>query len=851
MTVLSRASLRYLARHPAQIALSLLGIALGVAVVVGIELASASAKRAFELSSRAVAGTATHVLRSGPAGVPDDVYARLRREPDAPPMAPVVEHTVVLLAKDGRPRRTLEFLGIDPFAEGPFRALPELRGDGAGLAVSLLRERGGVLLAEPTARELSLAPGDTVPLRIDSRVVLARLVGVWVAGDEIARGALESVLLADIATAQELAAVSGAVSRVDLVLPAEAGARSRAEAWLRARLPPRVEIARSSARAESLAGMTAAFETNLRALGLLALFVGVFLVYNTVTFSVVQRRALWASLRTLGVTRREVFRLVCGEALALGALGTALGLALGAALGAGLVGLVARTLNDLYFTVEVTGVRLDGAVLVRGVLLGLGGTLLGAVPPALEATSEAPRTAQMRSTLESRARALVPRLSLGGLAIALVALALLAVTRNSLPASFAALFGLMLAAALLAPAFTLLACELSARALGTHGLGRLAARGVARNLSRSAVAVAALSIAIAASIGTGVMSASFRGTVERWLDFSLVADVYVSAPSPVSSRNDSDLPPGLVERLLARPDVAGATTYRGFETTDARGRTLFGAALDMDERGRSAYAFAAGEAPEVWRRFEAGAAIVSEPFARRFEVGVGDAVALRTDRGLESFPIAGVYFDYTSEGGFVQISRAAYQRSFLDRGVSSLGLFLAPGAGAETTVNALRRDLRPDEVPRIRSNAALRRASLDVFDRTFRITAVLRLLAGVIAFIGTLSALLALQFEREREIGVLRAIGLTPRQVRRLVLTETGLMGAIAGVFALPLGAVLAWVLTEHINTRAFGWSLDLLLPPSIFAQAMGLAVLSALLAGIVPAWRMSRVSPARALRSE
>ena len=163
----------------------------------------------------------------------------------------------------------------------------------------------------------------------------------------------------------------------------------------------------------------------------------------------------------------------------------------------------------------------------------------------------------------------------------------------------------------------------------------------------------------------------------------------------------------------------------------------------------------------------------------------------------------------------------------------------------------MRARLRPGEVPLIRSNASLREASLEVFDRTFGVTSVLRLLAGAVAFVGVLSALLALQLERARELGVLRAIGLTPRQVRRLVLSETGLMGAIAGLIALPLGAGLAWILIEHINTRAFGWSLWLQLPASLLVQALGLAVLAALLAGLVPAWRMARISPARALRSE
>ncbi len=443
----------------------MLGIALGVAVVVGIELASRSAQRAFELSSEELRPGHARARRRS-RGRAQELYAALRRDPQAPPLAPVVERTVVVDDAAGRERRTLELFGVDPLAEGPFRTLPARASGGSGGAVDLLLEPGGVLLSQETATALGLAPGDPLRLRVDSRLVDAHLVDVLLPASALEGRSIESLLVADLSTAQQLTGSLGRLSRVDLKLPADQGQRARVEAWLAQRLPAGVALAPASRSAESLAGMTAAFETNLRALGLLALFVGVFLVYNTVTFSVVQRRSPWASLRTLGVTRREVFRLVCGEALALGAVGTALGLGLGALLGSGLVHMVARTINDLYFAVQVSSLSLDAGILTRGLLLGLGGTLLGAVPPALEATAQAPRTAQVRSTLESRARRLVPRLALLGVALALLALALLGLTRESLAASFVALFALLLAAAFLAPAFTVAACALAAHARG-------------------------------------------------------------------------------------------------------------------------------------------------------------------------------------------------------------------------------------------------------------------------------------------------------------------------------------------------------------------------------------------------
>ena len=174
---------------------------------------------------------------------------------------------------------------------------------------------------------------------------------------------------------------------------------------------------------------------------------------------------------------------------------------------------------------------------------------------------------------------------------------------------------------------------------------------------------------------------------------------------------------------------------------------------------------------------------------------------------------------------------------------------VAPGADVSATIEILRARAGAEQDLLIRSNRALREASLEIFDRTFAITAVLRVLATAIAVIGVLSALMALQLERSRELGVLRAQGLTPREVWRLTLAETGLLGAIAGALAVPVGIGLALVLIRVINRRAFGWSIEAVIPMDVLLQAVGLAVAAALAEGMYPAWRMSRTRPAPGLR--
>jgi putative ABC transport system permease protein len=847
---LALASLRSLARHPWQIALSIAGIALGVAVVVGIDLASLSARRAFELSSEALIGRATHAI-SAPGGVPDELYSRLRRGEPELDVAPVIERGVRAL---GDSPRTMTLLGVDPIADAAVR--PWLSGNDGALSrdrrsstTDLLTKHGTALIARSAAQALGVSLGGELSLRVDSRVEALRVLGWLEPQDELARRALEGLIVVDIATAQELCQFEGRLTRIDVaVSDASKGAIER----LRTSLPPGTTLAPANERSEGLADMARAFDLNLSMLALLALLVGMFLIYNTMTFSVVQRREMIGAMRTLGVTRAQVFAAVASEALWIGALGTVIGVALGTLLARGLVQLTTRTINDLYFTVAVSDVELAPRELARGVVLGLGATLAGALAPAFEATRCAPRVAQMRSSIELATRGRAVRFAIAGALLAAIAALCLATPGRRLDTAFIGLFALLGAFALAVPAACLAIARFAAAPLGSifGSFGRQAARGVVANLSRTWIAVAALSIAIAATVGMGVMIASFRSTLARWLEISLRADIYVSAPSLQASRNLSTLDPALVERVRREPGIDAIGTYRGTLLDTPRGPLNVGA-IEVPGREESSFHFLAGEPAEVWRAFRSGAVIVSEPFAWRHEVGVGDELELPTDDGPRKFAIAGVYSDYTSDRGFVMLERATYERFWRDRGIGSLAIFAKPGTDPSELIGRLRALVPGDEQVLIRPSRVLREVSLALFERTFKITDVLRLLATAVAFIGVVSALFALELERARELAILRALGAFPRDIATLVLTESGLMGAIAGVLALPLGLALALVLTHVVNRRSFGWTLAIEIPPGVLAAAVGLALAAALVAGIYPAWRMSRAPIARALRGD
>ena len=827
-----RALLRYPLRHPWQLGLAILGIALGVAVVIAVDLANASARRGFDLAMSRITGHATHRIVGGSAGVPETIYTRLRVERGFRPAAPVVTGYLPLA---DRPGQLLQILGIDPFAERPFRdPAADITGNGFDLRA---------LLLNPGAALLPGAMGETVTLKRGAQRFTLQRAGA-LDGPE-----LDGLALTDISTAQELLGQIGQLSHIDLILP-EGSAGERSAAELRAWLPSDLRLETPEGRNRATRDISAAFSLNLTAMSLLALVVGMFLIYNAMTFAVVQRRTLLGILRALGVTRRELLVVVLGEALLLGLIGTLLGCLLGLWLGSGLVHLVTRTINDLYYVLSVREFTIDSWSLAKGAGLGLLATLVAAWLPAREAADTPPRAVLSRAHLETRWRIALPRLILFGLGL-LAGGGLVLMLSRSLGVGFVGLFLLVLGCALLTPPALVGLVRLNRPLSVKLGLlARMANRDVARHLSRTGIAVAALMVAFATTVGVGVMVDSFRSGVAIWINDLLNADLYVAPPGNEGGNPDI-LQPATLAALRAIPGVAAVSSYRRV-TLDLAGRPVQLQAVELAPAAQKGYRLIDGDPTQAWRAFETGESIlVSEPLAYRRQLKAGDSLELPTATGFHPFPIAGVFLDYGSEHGRILLHRAGYQRRWRDTTINSAAIFAAPGEHLATLRERLQGRLGTLQPVVVRPNRDIQDITLKIFDRTFTITNVLRLLAILVAVVGVLSALLALQLERAREFATLRATGMTPREIGGLISLQTGFMGAAAGFLALPTGSLLAGVLIFVINRRAFGWSLPFQVSPQLLLTTLALAIIAALLAGLYPLWRVARARPADALRTE
>lgn len=858
ITLFLRVHLAFWRRAPLDFLLPALGIAVGVAAIVAIDLGSGSTVSSFRNTIGRLEGRTTHQVVAGSGELDPALAYVLATLPGVEASAPMLEAFALLdesgdpmaaaeLAQGGEP---LRLFGLDPFAESGIRALgldeaEQIPGQ-EDFFSPFLADPGALLISQPFLDRHALAPGDSLSLIVGALPVRAFVLGALPerVGDlEVP----DNLALCDFATAQELTGRTDA-TRIDLILTGP-----EAEARVRAALPAGVGLQPPGQRSERLNEMVRALSVNLRALSYLALFVSLFLIYNAMLLAVLRRRPGIGLSRCLGATRREVLGAWLLEGLALGILGTALGLALGIAGGGVALDAFRSTASGLYGHVEAGSLQIDRFTLVKATVVGLLCSMVATAFPAAEAARTVPAQTAVRGTVElqaGRSRVLAPLLAipLGAGAIA----ALRWPSTSALPGYLAAVL-LALGASLLAPTLADRALAVCAPLLRRTGLlPAIAARNIRASMSRTGVALAALAVALSMSVAMGTMVGAFRQEMTDWISEALVADIYISPASARVSQTDAVLSDALADRLRSWPGTRGVDTIRGLEV-EVNGVSTFCAGIELDvNRLRAEPRILLGPpADELLDLIADGQAGITESLYRKTGLRPGDLARVVHGETSVEVMVAGVYRDYSSDRGLALLDRHAFEHLFGQRAPNGIALYLDPDVDVEQRVDELQRTLSSTWSLLIRSNRSLREEALLIFDRTFAVSKALEVIGIVVASIGILGALLAMLLERRKEMATLRALALTRGEVGRLLLLESVMMAVLAWLLALGLGTALAWILLRVINVRAFGWSLPWALPTTVWLVNLGFSLAAALLATLYPIARGRRVSIAAGLREE
>ena len=847
--LLKNVTFRHLRYHKGRTFLSMVGIALGVAVFVSVQTAIYTAIESFNASVDHVSGKANLQVTSFGRGFSEEVYLKVKKVPGIKAATPVIQYVSKMDEPIGEP---LYLLGIDVFSDRPFREYQFHETDDEGLL--FLKTPNSIAITEKLANRHGLKRGQKITLIVGSKKVTLTITNLLKM--EGPANSLEGNFgLIDIASAQEALEKVGLIDRIDVIVD-ESQPMEATERELKKVIPPGVEVRRSDTRSGQIEKMVSAFHLNLTALSFISLIVGMFLIYNAISVSVIQRRREIGILRSIGLTRPQVLGLFIGEAAWIGCLGSLVGIGLGIGLAKLMLYLVSRTITALYILVKAEHLLISPSILMAGFGMGVFASVLSSIGPAREASKIAPKEALALGTLETKIRTRLGHFSLIGVGLLILSL-ILALQR---PISHRPIFGflaallILIGVSFLIPSVTTFLNRLLApllhRLFGSEG--KLASRYLHDSMARTAITIAALMTALSMLISISIMILSFRKTVDLWVEQSINGDVFIF-PGSYSITGYSALLPLEVSRALpSLPGVKAVDSFRALEV-EYQGQPALIAAVDGQVfLNMKVIRFTRGNSRAILRQFAEGQAIlVTESFSLRHHVKAGDRIKLNTPQGEREFLVSGVFYDYSSDWGMVLLEKKLFQSLWKDETIHSAGIYLKEGVSQEAFKEVIRERYSKPYRLFVVSHRQLRKEVLKIFDQTFAITYALEFIAIIVAILGIVNSLNALIIERQRDIGIVRAVGAFQRQIQKTTLIEAGMIGFFSHILGLLCGFLLSVLLIYVINKQSFGWTVQFSIPLRSLIESWLIVMITSIGAGFIPARRAAKMNVVESLRME
>lgn len=852
---------------PVRTLLTVIGVALGVSASVAVRTANVDVLRSFEQAVLTVAGPTALEVSGGEPGLDEALITPIRTVRGVVSASPVIVQTAVRM-NGQQLGQAVQVLGLDLLAELDGRGFRMTQPTTESQMMTMI-DPTSVLVGSALADEWNVAIDDQVELLIGSGRCVCRIGGI-LQGQSDRTSSWDRLVVMDIAAAQTIFGMVGKLDRIDIVIDEKQSVDEMAQA-VRAVLPSYVTVERPASRTSQVEQMLRAFRLNLTVLSWVGLLVGMFLIYNTMAFAVAQRRREIGIYRAIGMTQGRVAVLFLVEAGLFGLAGGVVGSIAGMVLAQKLIGLLSRTISDLYVPVGAgeSGLLWSGQfwnIVVEGVLVGCVVSMMGAVGPSLDASRTAPVQALAPGDYEASERLRVGTLGFMGLSLlGLTGLLTLPGPIQGVPIlGYAATLCLLAGLACLAP-ICVTGWGVRRSALRSNSGASVVMREIAvdhasRHPGRNGVTVSALMVGLAIMIGVLVMVRSFRHTVEVWVTDTVLADLVV-APSmwlhgtEIGSIGRS-LPESWEQTLASLSGVAAVDSYRDVRVL-INGQRVAVVSRDLRLHASwSRYLVRQGDSTEHLRHAaDIGGLLISEVLANRLGVQEGSTLEILTPSGSRQFPVVAVFYDYSTDGGKVLMDRTLYRSLWHDDLVTVYPVYLAQGGNLELVRQRIIEQLGKSDggglPPLVISNIELRKEILEIFDRTFLLTYVLEAIAVVIAMLGIVNTLVTSVLERRREFATLRALGGSEQQVRQLVLWEAAYLGGVGIMLGLIGGGFLSLLLIKVINRQSFGWTIQMIVPIGSLIQAVGLAVIATLVAGYFPACWAARQPVIEGLREE
>lgn len=839
-------SLKYFLGTRGRNLLVVMGVALGVALFISIKTANISILRSFEKSLDSVAGKADLSVYGNELGFPEDIYPFLTDYEGVEVAAPVIWGTGHL---EGAQRDILFIQGVDLLIDPAVRQYSLVTGEEApkDVLLNILRS-GSILLTERFAHRHGLKKGDRASFVIDDQVRELSVAGLL---RSTGPGALlgGNMAIVDISFAQSLFDKSGILDRIDLILE-QGTSPTKVKEALNSALPSYLTADFPERRGKSVGRLLASFQLNLEVLSLIALLVGMFLVYNTVSYSVITRREEIGILRAQGCGRLIILSVLIFETFLLSGLGSLIGIYLGIKFAAGAVSLMSSTISSLYLITRVEDIHVPARLLFMGIGGGIGTSLLSALFPAKDAAFSPPIAAITRGSYEIKKSGQTMLLILFAVIFLLSAAGVVWLPISSPVPGYLSSFFLILGMSFLMLPFLAILQKPMSRLFSIFGVcAGLGTRSFFSHQGRNSVAVAALATAVSMVVSIVIMVESFRSTITVWLNQTLQADIIITMESRFKRGGTAKMSPDIADSVRKLPHVLDVDPFR-YINIDYEGHMAAFGVLDFPTVVKyNNLPVKEGNRPFLNAR-KNGGVVISEGFATIHKKRVGDTLLLTTPKGDVRFTVYGIYYDYAVQYGIILFDWSIFSRYWDDRALSSLGIYVKAGK-VEEVRNEIRELIREKKGLSLFSNKDIKERALDVFDQTFRITRALQVIAVFVAILGIIGSLASSVMARKREIGILRSEGLTRFQVVKLLIMESSLMGVLGVAVGTVTGMILAVILIDVINYRSFGWTIQHSFPMVQILLSVLPVFAFTIPAGIPPAIRALSLDVSGVLRYE
>ncbi|MDH4162590.1 MAG: FtsX-like permease family protein [Nitrospirota bacterium] len=860
LQLLRHISVKHLRHQKARSLMALIGIALGVAAMVSIDIVNMSVLRSFEDNINRITGRAVLQVTDAESGFPEAMLDVVQKVPGVEYAVPVIETNGCLAWGD---ERAFAVLGVDVLQDGNIRdySITDESSDIPDPLLFLARPDSILLTREMAARE---------HIAIDQQIKVQTVQGTRTF---TVRGLLEpdgpakalggDIAVMDLYAAQLAFGKEGRIDRIDVSILRGESLDTMKER-IQAALPEGYNIDTPAGRSRQMENLMGRFRKSMDMIGYLALFVGMYLIYNTVAISVVQRGREIGILRALGATRRQVSGLFLGETVVLSLAASLLGIGLGIILAKISITAVARTVSSMYGRSSITDLTIIPLHLAKDIAIGVAASVIAAFFPSRSSSRISPISAIRSTPYSSDALRRHRGLTIASLAFIGIAGAILLVYKTAAHASplrsssmtIAAMLSLLLGISLSTPLFLRrfisMFHRLFAGRLGAGG--RLAGLNLEKNLTRNAVAVAAVFFSISLSVSSSSLLFSVQKGLMDYIDDVERSDVLITSGHPLASAGAQTIPMPLEMALEieAIPGVDAADPFRKLFITIS-GRRVLLEAIDIPRwLKRNTVKVVKGMQGDVGTMMPGKDVIsVSESVASRYGLKPGDHFTLPTPQGPVRFLVISVVVSFASDSGVIFIDYQTFRRIWQDHNADMFSVYVRPGNDVIDVRDAIRELYKDKRKMFVLDSREFRAEIKKLLDQSFEMNNAVNLLTLAIAGFGIIITLLASVFERTREIGILRSIGMKRGQVSGLVLIESALLGLAGGLLGTFAGVLTGWINLEGFFRLDFGDSISYQVHYLSICWALLLAVGLAVLAGLYPARRAAKTNITEALSYE